>query len=363
MQSVNAMSHRQCARALRGGFTLIELLVVIFIIIVLVAITVPALASVRVSARVSETRGLISGLSQACQAYELDRDTTPGLFSARDMGRQTNETSGFSGMQNVMLALAGGFNTQTANPGPGWYRMGPDIATDGAWAWVNPDLVGAANATGKQYFTPTARNWRVIDGTEFGNRQSSNDIKRLPELVDAFGTPILAWNEDTTAPKKFTTAADFAKANSGASAERAARFYRANNAAFLTQDVRVGTKAPNQNSSLLAMSRADNQIQPNLTAFLGNPASSTNANDVNVALADVLPSASRAGVVIHSAGKDGVYLSETDKGAAVRGTTPQLYYGLNFRTNGNGQLTDTQGRATSVDIISGFDDLIQAAGT
>jgi hypothetical protein len=79
-------------------------------------------------------------------------------------------------------------------------------------------------------------------------------------------------------------------------------------------------------------------------------------------VADILPSAGRGSIVLHSAGRDGVYLSQDDKGAAVRGGGQELYYGLNFRTN-NGQLTDPQGRPTSTDIITGFDDLVQAAGT
>jgi hypothetical protein len=101
-----------------------------------------------------------------------------------------------------------------------------------------------------------------------------------------------------------------------------------------------------------------------MTGFLGNPASAQNASDSGAPLNELLPSASRAGVVLQSAGKDGIYLSEEDKGAAVRGTTnPELFYGLNFRDLGNQPLRDTQNRPTSVDIISRFDDLVQAAGT
>ncbi len=369
MQRVNASSNQRFANTPRGGFTLIELLVVIFIIIVLVSITVPALSSVRTSARVSETRGVIGGLAAACQAFELDSRNPAGYFAARDMGRPENETGGFSGMQNIMLDLAGGYsvpnptNPNTPPAPTGWSKMGPDPTADGLWVWVNPDLIGAANATGKQYFTPTAKNWRVVNANENGDRTSVGTNKLMPELVDAFGTPILAWNEDTTGPKKITAMNTFARENSGNQGVNAARFYRANNAAFLTEGVRVGTKALNQNRSLLRMGITANEMAANLTGFLGNPASALNANDTAVALADILPSAGRGSIVLHSAGRDGVYLSEDDKGAAVRGGGQELYYGLNFRTNANGQLTDPQGRPTSTDIISGFDDLVQAAGT
>jgi hypothetical protein len=233
--------------------------------------------------------------------------------------------------------------------------------------WVNPDLIGAANATGKQYFTPGAKNWRVINVPENGERWGTvAENKLMPELIDAFGTPILAWNEDTTASKKISSVEKFARANVGLQPTDVARFYRANNFTFLRENVRVGLKAPNQNKSLignfLVPSSNSAGIAANLTALLGNPASPVNANDATIALADILPSASRGGVVLHSAGKDGIYLSEDDKGAAVRGGAQELYYGLNFRTNANGQLTDPQGRPTSTDIISGFDDLVQAAG-
>jgi len=360
MQRVNA-SKINCPSTAshRRGFTLIELLVVIFIIAVLVAITVPALASVRASAKVSETRGLMQGLSSALQAFELDRKTTAGYFSARDMGNQQNETRGFSGMQNIMLDLAGGWQTTTA---ASFYEMGP---TTQATVYVNPDLVGASNAAGKQYFTPTAKNWRKQDGVEGGERESSiADHARLPELVDAFGSPILAWSEDTGGPRKIDTALAFARANSGNTGVDAARFYRANNAAYLTPGKFIGIKRTDQARSLLSTLRTAPIISANMTGFLGNPASAQNASDSGAPLNELLPSASRAGVVLQSAGKDGIYLSEEDKGAAVRGTTnPELFYGLNFRDLGNQPLRDTQNRPTSVDIISRFDDLVQAAGT
>ncbi|HLP85965.1 MAG TPA: prepilin-type N-terminal cleavage/methylation domain-containing protein [Phycisphaerales bacterium] len=367
MQRVNPSSARSSAPR---GFTLIELLVVIFIIIVLVAITVPALASVRKSARVTETRGFMQGLATAIQTFELDKKSLPGYFSARDMGRQTNETNaGFSGMQNVMLDLAGGWVADTGNgsPGTNFRLMGPDLGNQATRVYVDPALVGSANNNSKQYFTPTAKNWRKQDGVEGGSRANGGTTEHdeLPELVDAFGAPILAWVDDTTGPRKFdNTTSFFARADSGAGVD-AARFYRASNAAFLTPGVAslVGTKRVDQVRSLLNTTRNDNDIAANLTGFLGNPASPKNAVDAAVTVANLMPTAARGGVVLHSAGVDGVYLSEEDKGAAVRGTAfTQLHYGLNFRDIGNNPLRDAQNRNTNIDIVAGFDDIVQATG-
>lgn len=54
------------------GFTLIELLIVIVIIAILAALLLPALMRALCTARSGTASALISQLSQACKAYELD---------------------------------------------------------------------------------------------------------------------------------------------------------------------------------------------------------------------------------------------------------------------------------------------------
>jgi prepilin-type N-terminal cleavage/methylation domain-containing protein len=59
------------------GFTLIELLIVIVIISLLAALLLPALMKALCSARSGTAASLISQLSQACKAYELDYAVYP----------------------------------------------------------------------------------------------------------------------------------------------------------------------------------------------------------------------------------------------------------------------------------------------
>lgn len=69
-------------RIVRQGFTLIELLVVIAIIAILVAVTVPALSTVRESARVSYCANNLSQLGRALVLYTGEhKDRLPSVFA------------------------------------------------------------------------------------------------------------------------------------------------------------------------------------------------------------------------------------------------------------------------------------------
>ena len=96
----------------RSAFTIIELLTVILIITLVVAITVPPLASARKSARKAETLAQLNTMQQAVESFTTDNRRAPGYFSQIEMGDMTNQTRGFSQMQNILLDLVGGIDVQ-----------------------------------------------------------------------------------------------------------------------------------------------------------------------------------------------------------------------------------------------------------
>ena len=78
----------------KSGFTLIELLVVIIIIAILAALLLPALVKALCSGRQGAAEHLISQLSQAAKAYDLDQNTYPpddASYSSEPLARALNE--------------------------------------------------------------------------------------------------------------------------------------------------------------------------------------------------------------------------------------------------------------------------------
>src|SRR5690606_22411205 len=123
-------------------------------------------------------------------------------FSAEDMGSSENGGTsgrGFTEMENVMLDLAGG----TGDPmsatfgGGGALIVGP---TTEATVGVDPALIGADTEQSGAYFTPDAKLYRK----ETGQETSEQDHRDLPDLVDAWGTPVLAWRRNEFGPTQIT---------------------------------------------------------------------------------------------------------------------------------------------------------------
>jgi prepilin-type N-terminal cleavage/methylation domain-containing protein len=242
----------------RRGFTLVELLTVILIIVIVISIVLPALGQVRKSARKTETTTQLNALNSAIAKYVIDNKRTPGYFSAAEMGSADNETQGFSAMQNIMLDLAGGVVKDGTT---GEVKVGPRTLPAEKIS-VLPENIGLQTAGQNIYFTPTAKNWRNIPNStstvasDFGNRLSTAENARINELVDAFGTPIIAWALDETVRTPITgpipggtpgLVTQFARRNSGVGDQKA-RFYWASNAAFLSNDpaVVIGRQRRNQ---------------------------------------------------------------------------------------------------------------------
>lgn len=335
--------NRHQTRANTGrGFTLIELLVVIAIIILIISIILPALGGARRIARSTASKSLMTQLSTSIGSYRNDHaGEMPGPFTQAELGDEGNVAFGLTALENAMLDLA------SPNAiGQGIDQITLDPVGDGKNDIdIGLDLLGTGDGV---YFDPSGDNMVAQEG----ETQVGAIDKRLPDLVDAFGNPILLWAEDEGAPSTPTSLSDVAAVKS---AQRS-RFYWNSNAAFLDAEF-LGKNAGNQRAlSLLSSTVGTQALAPGLAALTGDPGSPSPADfDVN----SVLPGSSRGAFILHSPGPDNVYLSTEDRGSK-RLPMGELAYKWNFfKADGTRLQTDADPPVdTSEDVIGGFDDLI-----
>lgn len=355
----NRRTTRDRSSNMSSGFSLVELLVVLTIISIVIGVLIPSLRAARSSARNVASQSVIKDLSAAAQRFRIDNKRDPGYFSAVEMGSVANQTAGFSQMQNIMLDLAGGVTSATGGsiltgvgPGAG-VAVNVDVGLVGA---TNNAPVNAANlgSTGG-YFAPDKRYFDTVNG-RFSNgglvpvvSATSGVNARMPDMIDAFGQPILGWVAD---PRKGTR---FVGANSGA---ESSRFYWSSNATYL-RSTALGREAKNQvftdsqntgsligGDTPLAHAVSADGTNGSLAVLLANPAfPSPNSTPTNV-----IPGEPRGTLVFHSSGRDGVYLNTLDSGARKWALT-----GTGVNPNGIRMPSD------GTDPIRDFDDIVQAA--
>lgn len=352
------------------GFTLIELLMVMLIIGIVIAIVVPALGGARNAARSAATQRLLTDYVTASSAFRNDnQDRAPGFFSVREMGSLDNEALGFSAMENAMLDLAGGL-VEGGGLGGGGAANIIEIEINGRRAYIDPERVG----TGKYFEVDKDLFESQPDYSQIG---SGEHIGAIPDLVDAWGNPVLLWTNDEFGPRKIEEAEDFARVNSGAGndPDMGSHFYWASNACFLKSQ-RLGAGGKDQTFQTLGGDSAigsiigdgATSIPYSLAGLLGNPSYPVKRDGVDAK--DMLPAQGRGSFVVHSAGTDGVFLSARDpRGRSViaepgGATSFALLYGLNFKTGQDStvDLISDSGQIQTEDVVKKFDDLVQSGG-
>ena len=364
--------------ASRRGFSLVELLTVIAIIALLIAILLPALGAVRASGRQASTTALLANLNQAAGQFELDTRRQPGYFAASEIGSIENFNAGagpgLTYMENALLDLAGSDAISVDQPADtaGWLRVNPTSDTDRE-IWVKPDLIGASESA---YFLPSAENLTTYEADQQPaalNNQTTGAGAGMPDLIDPFGQPILAWIQDTSAPKNIRESHDFATLNVE---DNQSMFYWAANGSILSSE-QLGEKGLNMTTSPVAgqigsligqgaYNLGEEAIEGIMGALLGHPGYPDDALLATNNYTDIFPTRPRGAFIAHSAGADGIFLGAADNRFGrvistdmVGGGNFNVTYGVNFFKNASGdRRTGDNNQPETIDFLDAFDDIV-----
>lgn len=381
----------------RTAFSLVEMLLVIAVIGILIAMLLPALSGARDSGLKVSTQSIMADFATAAQRFGNDNaGRNPGFFSEAEMGHSENLAIGMSAAENAMLELGGtsailGLESDPAVSGlidedKGIIAIGPKSNTNETpRVVVNVNLIGAEGA----YFTPQKKFFVVQpqggddDGQAGDPTGEGQDL--MPDLVDAWGNPMLVWSQDQSARGSIlvndgdsgdNVYTQFARITSDGNGDPGnvsgpAWFYLASNSAFLnaeefgSQGIDMGGDPTTGRASVLGDDVDDMDRIYTLAAMLASPGSyqlDPGAADLaNATYDQVFPTRPSGRFMVHSAGIDGVYLSGTDTGwlsNADHQTNYRLEFGTNYVSRDGDRLTDDTGAFTNDDMTKTFDDLL-----
>jgi prepilin-type N-terminal cleavage/methylation domain-containing protein len=399
--------------AARPAFSLVELIVVILIVSLVISIIVPALGAARDAARTASSQTLVTQLATAAESFRLDRQRYPGYFSNSAMGNQENggtdlvtsqvpDIPGLTAAENVMLDLAGS-EAIFDEPAGDRVRVTPfetlAIGAETDEIYVNPALLASGT---NSYFTPSGEFYeaQTIDysNRRFGAKQVSapnvghsagEGEPQLPDLVDAFGTPLLVWSADRDAVSSVELAESFAhrhssrtQANGGPallSWNSNAGFLRATALGRKNRDMTVSPLEKDAASligigALSDLGGGNQETWALMGAFFGSSAypDEETLRDNNDYYQDLYPRQPRGDFIVHSAGADGIYFSSKDRPVNQylsgrgfdRGSGQfNLRYGIIFASptmSPGERWLDDAGKPTSIDFAGEFDDILSS---
>ena len=336
----------------RRAFTLIEILVVIALIGVLAGILLVAVGGATTAAKVARTRATMESLSAAIDAFTLEHGTLPGIVPVHMMHEDGSEGANLTNTQNVLLHLLGGarvnvldtdgnpldpvlnaeftrfrdsavsedgvepieFVLEDADPNhqPIQYAVVVRMPRIGEGPWIN----------GKQhppYFSPKEHELLERWGSGYDQDPDGENgiavtegFTKLPDLVDAWGTPMMVFKKDRdTGPLLL-----------GHGEHIGTPQYRLNGVDRYLGAGRLGRGQARQacSSSLpmqgsrLGLGGDDGERDYWLYLLLSHPsmAKQTYFDDNTFMSADARLGTSRGGYAMLSAGPDGIFLARLD---------------------------------------------------
>lgn len=209
----------------RGGFTLVEILAVIGLIALLVGLLLPALGAVRDQARNSQTRMLMKRISEAADAYQAATFRYPGSLTERQLASDYRYYE-ISSTENALLDLIGGrVSTRDGNqPSDDCFKIA-GIEVD-RHEIGQGRVVGTAQHPAYLQFDPGE--FAYVNGQIGQEHVAENGIpdcgtKALPDIVDAWGTPVVFWR-DSAAGSRSSPRGDYVVSYEATPMVRA-RFY------------------------------------------------------------------------------------------------------------------------------------------
>jgi len=359
------------------GFSLVELLIVILIVTVVISIIVPALGLARRAARTATTQQLLTQITGAIGTFQQDNaGKEPGYYSVREMGGDENEDAGLSAMENILLDLSGGIVDKDGPLDvPSVVKINPTDDPDREVV-VDPDLIGVERAGSKAYFIPDGKFYvPQVKGTQqvvaTNGPAAPEGEPQLPDVVDAWGNPLLAWVRNPVGPTTICQSgmpADldcFERFARRSSDDGSSLFYWNSNAAFLRAPA-TGKSAANQaKDSLLGAETDDELLSFTMAGLLGSPSFPHDRDNEGEV---IVPKRARGSVVVQSAGGDGLFLGKNDKTgkqvvhyeSAGDVDTGHLVYGVNLKISSESDedRLDDKGQVDTIDILDKFDDLV-----
>jgi prepilin-type N-terminal cleavage/methylation domain-containing protein len=278
----------------RPAFTLTELLIVIALIALLVALLLAALNQVQKKSRETATLATMQAFSNACDTFQQEHGFYPGLVPEPILANDPK----ISGTENALLHLMGGGLRQEGSTTEEYDEFGGvEVTFDQPSGQpyrikINRERMGDGPTIGGKafapYFAPSEKDFAIVRGQEpFGS-----DDDELPDLVDAWGQPII--------------------------------YLRRQRAIGPLTDIQGSSVRPQFDmASMTPYTQAPGPIgrlgvDQNPTSIL-NTAGSPDALMYRLLEHPALPDQARGAYMLLSAGADGIYLSRVD-GAGTPGT-------------------------------------------
>lgn len=361
MSSIQTCKSR---RAERAGFTLVELLVVISIIAILLGLLFPALGIARRAARSTSSQAMMRDVTVAIESFRVQENRVPGYFSQKKLGAVENQVAGLTAMENALLELAvepvprSEWDVDNAPADDNtWLEIGP--SSDDMDEQVRIDFAAFGSPDGPGYLQLDAKRMFPVIGQETAHevRSIPEDLtsltKGVPDVVDAFGQPIMMWSRDLGGPGRINKVEDFCQFQYG---NTVAPFYWTANSGYL-KSTNLGDRQVNQAKESLLGFEVDDEMRllTNLMGVTGSPAYPEDRGSGAGVDDPWYPSRPRGDVVLISAGADRVYF----KRGSATDTDPASQY-VGYAPAGKTAIAES--RAVPQADDSSFDDLIQSTG-